>query len=263
MSSYIEQLFSLQGRVAIVTGAASGMGAAIAKGLAQGGAKVAVVDLNAVGGQAVVEQISNSGGTASFHLVNLSQTEVIKGLCQEVYEQHGRLDIVVNAAGITLPLKDTDTLEQRLTNFDKTIEVDLRAGYALSMAAAEYMAKSGGGSIINITSINSVVGFPGNPGYVAAKGGLRMMTKGLALDLIKDNIRVNAIAPGYVRTAMSQASYDDPQKHQERLRHMIIPRWGEPEDMVGATIFLASDASGYVTGQDIFVDGGWTAKGMT
>ena len=263
MSSYIEKLFSLQGRVAIVTGAASGMGAAIAKGLAQGGAKVAVVDLNAVGGQAVVEQISNSGGTASFHLVNLSQTEVIKGLCQEVYEQHGRLDIVVNAAGITLPLKDTDTLEQRLTNFDKTIEVDLRAAYALSMAAAEYMAKSGGGSIINITSINSVVGFPGNPGYVAAKGGLRMMTKGLALDLIKDNIRVNAIAPGYVRTAMSQASYDDPQKHQQRLRHMIIPRWGEPEDLVGAAIFLASDASGYVTGQDIFVDGGWTAKGMT
>ena len=263
MSNIIEKLFSLRDRVAIVTGAASGMGAAIAKGLAQGGAKVAVVDLNAVGGQAVVEQISNSGGTASFHLVNLSQTEVIKGLCQEVYEQHGRLDIVVNAAGITLPLKDTDTLEQRLTNFDKTIEVDLRAAYALSMAAAEYMAKSGGGSIINITSINSVVGFPGNPGYVAAKGGLRMMTKGLALDLIADNIRVNAIAPGYVRTAMSQASYDDPEKHQQRLRHMIIPRWGEPEDMVGATIFLASEASAYITGQDIFVDGGWTAKGMT
>ena len=263
MSNILEEIFSLRDRVAIVTGAASGMGAAIAKGLAQAGAKVAVVDLNQTGGEAVVKEISDMGGTASFHLVNLSQTEAIKRLCQEIYEQQGRLDIVVNAAGITLPLKDTDTLEQRLTNFDKTIEVDLRAAYALSMAAAEYMAKSGGGSIINITSINSVVGFSGNPGYVAAKGGLRMMTKGLALDLIKDNIRVNAIAPGYVRTAMSQASYDDPQKHQQRLRHMIIPRWGEPEDLVGATIFLSSEASAYITGQDIFVDGGWTAKGMT
>ena len=263
MSKIIEKLFSLRDRVAIVTGAASGMGAAIAKGLAQAEAKIAVVDLNPTGGEAVVEEIRTSGGTASFHLVNLSQTEAIEELCRELYQQQGRIDIVVNAAGITLPLKDTDTLEQRLTNFDKTIEVDLRAAYALSMAAAEYMAKSGGGSIINITSINSVVGFPGNPGYVAAKGGLRMMTKGLALDLIKDKIRVNAIAPGYVRTAMSQASYDDPEKHQQRLRHMIIPRWGEPEDLVGATIFLASEASAYITGQDIFVDGGWTAKGIT
>jgi NAD(P)-dependent dehydrogenase (short-subunit alcohol dehydrogenase family) len=107
------------------------------------------------------------------------------------------------------------------------------------------------------------MGFPRNPGYVAAKGGLRMLTKALALDLGCHGIRVNNLAPGYVRTAMTEASHADPVLHGERLRHMILPRWGLPDDLVGAAVFLASDASAYVTGSDLFVDGGWTAKGLT
>ncbi|MDJ0691162.1 MAG: SDR family oxidoreductase [Xenococcaceae cyanobacterium MO_188.B32] len=255
MNSYIEQLFSLQDRVAIVTGASRGIGAGIAKGLAQAGAKTYGTGRSE---KPEWESIEN----LHYKRCDVSKAQEILKLCQELYEEHGRLDILVNAAGITLPLKDTDTLEERLTNFDRTIEVDLRAPYAGSMAAAPYMAKSGGGSIINITSINSIVGFPGNPGYVAAKGGLRLMTKGLAMDLIKDNIRVNNIAPGYIETSMTKASFSNPETYEQRLRHMIVPRWGQPEDLVGATIYLASDASAYVTGQDIFVDGGWTAKGM-
>lgn len=263
MTNFLDSLFSLENRVAIVTGAAAGMGAAIAKGLASAGAKIAVVDLNEEGANTIAAQINDAGGTAVSYPVDLSKTDDIVSLCKSVNEVFGRLDILVNAAGITLPLKDTDTLEQRLANYDLTMSIDLRAAYAASMAVAPYMATNGVGSIINITSINSIVGFPGNPGYVAAKGGMRMLTKGLAIDLIKDGIRVNNIAPGYIKTAMTAGSQADPELSKKRLSHMIVPRWGEPEDMVGAAIFLSSGASSYVTGQDVFVDGGWTAKGIT
>ncbi len=263
MSSYIDKLFSVADKVAIVTGAAAGMGEAIAKGLAQAGAKVVVADRDEEGGKETTKDINDAGGIASFYAIDLADTDRIQEVCKEVGDKYGQIDILVNAAGVTFPLKDTDTLEERLSNFDLTIAIDLRAAYALTIAAREYMKKAGGGSVINITSINSIMGFPGNPGYVAAKGGMRMMTKGLAMDLTADNIRVNNIAPGYIKTAMTAGSQADPEMYNSRLRHMIVQRWGEPEDMIGATIYLASEASSYVTGQDIFVDGGWTAKGLT
>lgn len=257
MSGFLEDLFSLRDRVAIVTGASKGIGAGIATGLAKAGANTY--------GTGRSEQPDWDQPPESLHYkqCDVSSAQAVQELCQALYDQHGRLDILVNAAGITLPLKETDTLEQRLENFDRTIEVDMRAPYACSVAAAEFMAKSGGGSIINITSINSIMGFPGNPGYVAAKGGLRLMTKGLAMDLAKHNIRVNNIAPGYVQTNMTKGSFSDPEMYQQRLRHMIVPRWGVPEDFMGAAIYLASDASSYVTAQDLFVDGGWTSKGLS
>ena len=263
MSSYVEKLFSVADKVAIVTGAAAGMGEAIAKGLAQAGSIVAVVDRDEEGGKATTAAITEAGGKAEFYQLDLAQTDKIEEMCKEINDKHGRIDILVNAAGVTFPLKDTDTLEERLANYDLTMSIDLRAAYALSIAAGVYMAGSGGGSIINLTSINSIMGFPGNPGYVAAKGGMRMLTKGLAMDMTKDKIRVNNIAPGYIKTAMTAGSQADPEMYNSRLRHMIVERWGEPEDMIGATIYLASEASSYVTGQDIFVDGGWTAKGLT
>lgn len=263
MSSYVEELFSVTDKVAIVTGAAAGMGEAIAIGLGKAGAKVAVADRDEEGGAATAKAINDAGGAATFYAIDLVDTDRIQEVCKEVADEYGQIDILVNAAGVTFPLKDTDTLEERLANYDLTMSIDLRAAYALTIAAREHMKKAGGGSVINITSINSVVGFPGNPGYVAAKGGMRMMTKGLAMDLTGDNIRVNNIAPGYIKTAMTAGSQADPEMYNARLRHMIVERWGEPEDMVGATIYLASQASSYVTGQDIFVDGGWTAKGLT
>jgi NAD(P)-dependent dehydrogenase (short-subunit alcohol dehydrogenase family) len=108
-----------------------------------------------------------------------------------------------------------------------------------------------------------LVGFPDNPGYVAAKGGLRLLTKALAVDLGPRDIRVNALAPGYIHTDMTAASFADPERHAARARHTCLGRWGEVEDLVGGAIFLASDASRYMTGQDLVIDGGWTAKGLT
>ena len=119
-----------------------------------------------------------------------------------------------------------------------------------------------GSSIINVTSIGSMLGFPENPGYIAAKGGLRMMTKALAVDYGTSGIRVNALAPGYIHTDMTAKSFANPEENERRRKHTCLGRWGTTEDLVGAAIFLASTASAYITGQDLIVDGGWTAKGM-
>ena len=124
------------------------------------------------------------------------------------------------------------------------------------------MKDQGGGSIINITSIGAELGFPNNPAYIAAKGALKQLTKSLALDLGPFGIRVNNIGPGYFRTDMTKGSWNDPQLEEDRIRRTILGRWGEPDDLAGAAIFLASEASRYITGQDLYVDGGWLAKGL-
>ena len=165
---------------------------------------------------------------------------------------------LVNAAGVTAPAEPGDAI----TNFRHTLETNLVAIYACCVEVLPFMRLSGGGSIINITSIGSTLGFPGNPSYGASKGGLRVLTKALANDLGADNIRVNNLAPGYIRTDMTRLSFEDEHMNQARRQRMLLDRWGEINDLCGAAIFLASDASSYVTGTDLFVDGGWTAKGL-
>jgi NAD(P)-dependent dehydrogenase (short-subunit alcohol dehydrogenase family) len=244
------QLFSLDGKVALVSGASRGIGLAVAQGLAQAGARVYAL------GRSVTPDDAQD--------INYQSCDVTDGadferVCNQIYGAHDRLNVYVHAAGITLPER---AQHQPLDAFAQTIEVNLIAAYRCCLTAAGYAEKSGGGSIINVTSIGSELGFPGNPGYVASKGGLRALTKALAVDLGAKNIRVNNLAPGYIRTAMTEKSYADPAKRDERMQRMILQRWGTPQDLIGAAIFLASDASAYVTGQDLFVDGGWTAKGL-
>lgn len=251
-TSLLETLFSLHGRVALVTGASRGIGAVLADGLAGAGATVI-----GIGRSAAPEQTPAAG--VSYQTLDITDADAVAGLCAQIRQQQGRLDVLVNAAGQSWPASDP---AGPLAVFDRTLAVNLRAAYSCCLAAAAQMAASGGGSIINVTSIGSVLGFPGNPGYVAAKGGLRLLTRALAMDWGEQGIRVNNLAPGYIRTAMTEASFSDPVRNAQRQRHMILPRWGQPADLVGAAIFLASDAAAYVTGQDVFVDGGWTAKGL-
>ncbi len=251
--SYLEELFSLAGRVAIVSGGSRGLGAAIAEGLACAGASVIALGRSGVG------QVTPAEGVV-YQICDVAETGAFEAVVAGAEAQFGRLDILVNSAGLTRPA--TAGL-QSLEDFAATLSLNLTAAYANCAAAAATMTQPGGGSIINVTSIGSVLGFPDNPGYVAAKGGLRMLTRALAMDLADKRIRVNNLAPGYIRTEMTEASFADPIRREARARHTMLGRWGEPADLVGAAIFLASDASSYVTGQDLFVDGGWTAKGLT
>jgi len=197
---------------------------------------------------------------AEYRQCDVIQADRFKAVCAEVVAARGRLDILVNAAAITLA--KTPDAEANNQAFDRTIALDLVAAHRCCMTAAEHMKRTGGGSIINITSLADRFGFPDNPGYVAAKGGLLALSKALALDFAAFGIRVNAIAPGYIRTDMTLGSYNDPVRHAERLSRMMIKRWGVSEDFAGAAIYLASNASSYVTGADLVVDGGWTAKGL-
>jgi NAD(P)-dependent dehydrogenase (short-subunit alcohol dehydrogenase family) len=252
MNAYLETLFSLHGKVALVTGASRGIGAALAEALAAAGA-----DTVGLGRSEQPDNVCPAG--LEYRRCDVVDADAFSRLCADVFARKGRLDVLINAAGISLPKAEG---EAALRDFERTVATNLTAVHHCCKSAAAYMKRSGGGSIVNITSIGSTLGFPGNPAYVASKGGLRMLTRALALDLAPDLIRVNNLAPGYIRTDMTEASFQDPGRHAERLQRMMIQRWGDPQDLAGAAIFLASRASSYVTGTDVFVDGSWTAKGL-
>jgi NAD(P)-dependent dehydrogenase (short-subunit alcohol dehydrogenase family) len=240
--------FSLAGRVAIVTGASRGIGAALADGLAGAGAQVVGVARSAAP--------RDAPHLAVRYLAADARTDMAV-VAERVFADLGRLDILVNAAGVSFP---ADAEGQSTEAFAETLEVNLGAAYAACRAAVARM--TAGGSIINVASIGGLAGFPANPGYVASKGGLRLLTKALAVDYGPRGVRVNALVPGYIHTDMTAESFADPQRHAQRADHTCLGRWGEVDDLVGAAVFLASDASRYMTGQDLVVDGGWTAKGL-
>ena len=245
---FVEQLFSIDGKTAVVVGASRGIGEEIAVSFKTAGANLICLSRSSAP--------DNNELKGDYQQCDISNPPVFDRICKQAIEKYGSIDIFVNAAGITIPVDKNNNS----TNFDEIVNINLVSHYKCLKIVSKYMFN--GGSIINITSIGSVQGFPGNPGYVASKGGLRMLSKSLAIDFSKDNIRVNNIAPGYILTDMTKDSQTDPVLYQERLDRMIIQRWGRTEDIVGAAIYLASNASSYVTGIDLIIDGGWTAKGL-
>lgn len=244
----VGQLFSLRGRTAIVTGASRGIGWALADGLARAGAAVFAMARSEFPGQPLPQG-------AQYRRCDVLDSHGFEQCRDEVISRWGRLDILVNAAGITLPGSGVD-------GFDQTVATNLRGPYLCIRSVVETMRAAGRGSIINVTSLGAFRGFPDNPAYAATKGGLSQMTRAFAHDLGKSGVRVNNLVPGYIGTAMTATTHDDPTAHEHRRRHTMLGRWGTPADLIGAAIFLASDASAYVTGQDIVVDGGWLAKGL-
>ena len=228
-------MFSVKDKTIIVTGAKGGNGSAISDGLEEYGATVVRADL------------------PRYNVRNPIQLDM---LVAKALQYDNRIDGLVNCAGIT---RGNDLFEYTDKDWEDTYEVNLKAPFELSRKVAKHM-KEHGGSIINITSLNSELGFPNNPAYVAMKGGLKQLTKSLAVDLGKYNIRVNNVGPGYIKTNMTKQGWKNNRKEIED--RTILGRWGRPEDLVGTIVFLLTSASSYITGQDIYVDGGYLTKGL-
>jgi len=251
-------LFDLTNKTAIVTGSAKGNGFAIAKGFLEAGAVVYFVDLL---GKRLLNSVKLINSNKAIALVaDLTKGEDLDNIVSKVLSTSGKIDILVNNAGVTIGGISSENY--LIDSWNKTFRVNLNSVFKLCQLVGKEMIKKKKGSIINITSIGSELGFPDNPAYVSSKGGLKMMTKALARDWAKYNIRVNNLVPGYMRTDMTIKSYRDKKLYNDRLNRMMIKRWGKSEDLIGPAIFLASDASSYVTGIDLYVDGGWTANGL-
>lgn len=250
----------LAGKVAIVTGGGSGIGRATALLFAQEGARVVVADYAPEGGQETVRMIQQHGGEALFVESDVSNAEDMRRLVQTTVDAYGRIDILVNNAAVTIPASVVDATEEV---WDKTMDIDLKGVFLLSKYAIPYLINGGGGSVINMASMCGLVASPNQAPYSAAKGGVVALTRQMAIDYARYNIRVNGIAPSEVRTPMFlgfiNRAPDPEKKMQELVARIPMGRVAEPEEIARAALFLASDESSYITGVTLPVDGGLTA----
>jgi len=249
--------FKLDGKVALVTGASAGLGAAIAVALAEAGAQVACHG-NTRSPDSIVETISRAGGVAHPLTGDLAQPQTATVLLREALARFERLDILVNNAGTIRRAAAVDYSEE---DWAAVIEVNLSSVFRLSQLAGKHMIETGrGGKIVNIASLLSFQGGVTVPAYAASKGGVAQLTKALANEWAKHGINVNAIAPGYMRTTNTAALQADEVRNRQILERIPAGRWGEPEDMAGPAVFLSSSASDYVNGHVLIVDGGWMGR---
>ena len=232
--------------LAIVTGAAKGNGKIIAESLVNSGATVLRVDL------------LECGTSGKYFVGEVTDTALIRDVKAYCLKQEFNKLLLINNAGVTFPSEYPYPKE----DWDRTIEVNLTAPYLWIECLTPLFAKVKDGSIINITSLGAELAFPNNPAYIASKGGLKMLTKFYAKSMGKYGVRVNNIGPGYIQTDMTKSSYSDEHIRENRESHTFLGRWGHPQDVANACLFLCSDESKYITGQDIYVDGGWTANGL-
>ncbi|HXI24496.1 MAG TPA: 2-dehydro-3-deoxy-D-gluconate 5-dehydrogenase KduD [Pyrinomonadaceae bacterium] len=248
--------FKLDGKVALVTGAAAGLGQAIAVGLAEAGADVACHG-NSRSPEATADAIDQLGRRALSITGDLSKPETPRALFAATVKKLGRLDILVNNAGTIRRAPAVDYSEE---DWAMVIQVNLSAVFRLSQLAGRQMIEQGKGKIINVASLLSFQGGITVSAYAASKGGVAQLTKALANEWAGKGINVNAIAPGYMRTSNTQALQQDETRNRQILERIPAGRWGEPSDLAGAAVFLASAASDYVNGEVLVVDGGWMGR---
>ncbi len=251
----------LQGKVAVVTGAAKGIGKAVAEVFAGEGAKVVLADVDREGGEAAAAAIRSAGGEARFQACDVGDKAEVEALIAAAVEAYGRLDVAVPNAGVVVA---KDFLELEEEDWDRTLRVNLKGVFLTGQAAARQMvAQGGGGAIVNMSSINGVVAIPTIAPYVSSKGGVNQLTKAMALALAPHGIRVNAIGPGTIATEMGRAVLNDPEKYRNAMSRTPLGRMGEPEEIGRVAVFLATADSSYLTGQTIYPDGGRLALNYT
>jgi 2-dehydro-3-deoxy-D-gluconate 5-dehydrogenase len=250
------KLFDLTGRVALVTGGNGGIGRSIALGFAQAGASVAILGRNAAKNEKVLAELQKIGAQAIAMEADITSRAQIEPSVARVVGELGSVDILVNNAGIGL-IKPS--LEVSVEEWDRVLAINLTACFLMSQAAGRLMAKRKKGKIINISSIYGLFGNAVAPSYSATKGALIQLTKSMAIELAPVNVQVNAIVPGYFHTELTDQFRGQP-FYDELIRRVPAGRWGEPEELAGAAIFLASGASNFVTGTSVIVDGGFSAS---
>jgi len=249
----MKNLFSIKNKIIIITGGGRGIGKFLATGMGKEGAIVYCIDKE-------FEKKDTKIKTVFQEKCDITNAKKFQNICKKIFLRHKKIDVLINNAGITIPELKNKIYPKK--KWEETININLTACLDSSQAVLEFMSKKKSGSIINITSINAELGFPNNPAYVASKGGLKMLGKALARDWGKYGIRINNLGPGYIKTDMVMKSYKNKKAKRVRESQTMMKRWGTIKDLLGPCIFLASDASNYITGQDIYVDGGWTANGL-
>lgn len=248
----------LSGKVAIVTGAANGIGRAIARAFAREGAKVVLADVDEEGGEQAAADIVADGGEAIFRYCDVGERLDVRNLVCAAGDAFEKVDILVNNAGVVSQGADFLTMEEE--EFDRVIRINLKGHFLVGQAVAQRMVAQieeghAPGTIINMSSINAVVAIPAQPAYSASKGGVKQLTEAMALALAPYGIRVNAIGPGTIRTEMANTAVNA-RAEEAILARTPLRRIGEPDEIASLAVFLASDGASYMTGQTVYADGG-------
>lgn len=251
-----QELFDLSGRVALVTGASKGLGKSMAQALASAGADVALFARDVESLMAVKESIERLGRKAECFVVDILDKAGIDAGIREALATFGHVDILVNNAGVNVR---KPVLELAPEEWDLVINTNLKGYLLMAQAVVPHMLSRGSGKVINMASILGSVGLPSQVAYASSKGGVIQMTKVMALEWAKQGVQVNAIGPTYFETPLVAQLRNDPERYNFIVERTPMGRWGQPDELAGVVVFLASRASDFVTGQTIFVDGGWTA----
>ena len=257
MSDYLNEMFGLRGKTALVTGSSQGLGEAMAIALARAGAAVVINGREPAKLQPVVARLQAEGHQATAIAADLSKREDVTRLIQQAIAWRGQLDILVNNAGI---IRRTPAVDHSDADWDAVLNVNLNGVFVACREAGRHMVARGSGKIINIASLLTFFGGITVPGYAASKGAVGQLTKALSNEWVGRGVQVNAIAPGYMATDNTAALQADPVRSKEILSRIPAGRWGQPSDMQGAVVFLASPASNYLSGHVMTVDGGWCGR---
>ena len=248
----MKDIFSIKEKVIIITGGGKGIGHDLSINMTKRGAFVYAIDIK-------FQNIAHNNEFLFQEKCDITNYKKFEKICDKIFKKHKKIDVLINCAGVSLSEQKQNKIYP-MERWITTINVNLTAAFNCSQAVIKHMIKNSTGSIINITSIVAEQGFPRNPAYTASKGGLKMLGKALAKDWGKLGIRINNLGPGFIKTDLTKTRYNNKKTRKHREDLTLLGRWGEKDDLVGPCIFLASDASKFMTGQDLYVDGGWLAN---